>query len=135
MNLITRSAVTVLINTCSLSLALAPDSSLVVICSSSDTFEVHDIASHCLIQALPRDTPPGFESQPVAFAHDGFAIVTRRQGKASIWDIEYGDKLQVLNHGGKQIYLIKCSLMALIQDHAGSALLQLCDLCSFDTHR
>jgi WD40 repeat protein len=80
--------------------------------SSFHTLEVHDIASRRLIRAFPSDTQFDFVSRPVAFAHDGFAIVTGGQGKAFIWDIENGDELQVLNHGGKQMNLVRFLLTA-----------------------
>lgn len=64
-------------------------------------FEVHEIASRRLIQAIPSDARSNLVSQPVAFTHDGFAIVIGGQGKAFLWDIEHGDELQVLDHGGQ----------------------------------
>jgi WD40 repeat protein len=84
-------------------LALAPDGFLAVIYRSSNTFEVHDIETRHLIQAIPGDAQSDLVPQPVAFTHDGFAIVTGGKGKAFLWDIEHGDKLQVLDHGGKQL--------------------------------
>jgi hypothetical protein len=87
---------------CSSSLALAPDSTLAAIYSVSHAFEVHNIKTHHLAQVLIFEEQSDLTFPPIAFAHDGFAIIGRVQGRACIWDIECGDELQVLNHGGKQ---------------------------------
>lgn len=81
---------------------------------------MHDIASRRLIQAIPGNTQSDLVSPPVAFAHDGFAVVTGGQGKAFVWDIEHGDQLQVLDHGGKQLNesgQLFTNGVPLIQDH------------------
>ncbi|KAH9021464.1 WD40-repeat-containing domain protein [Lactarius pseudohatsudake] len=85
-----------------LSLALTLDGSLVAAYGASDSFEVHDTRTRRLMQALPWEArpDPSSESPPVAFAHEGFAIISGGQGKASIWDVEHGDELQTLIHGG-----------------------------------
>jgi hypothetical protein len=82
------------------SLALAPDGTLAAIYSLSHTFEVHDVETHCLVQALPSEAQSDLALPLIAFAHDGFAITGGVRGKAYIWDTECGDELASLNHGG-----------------------------------
>ncbi|KAI9456346.1 WD40-repeat-containing domain protein [Lactarius psammicola] len=82
------------------SLALAPDGALMAIYSISHAFEVHDVETHRLAQALPFESASDLVSPPIAFAHDGFAIIGGVRGRACIWDTECGDELQALNHGG-----------------------------------
>ncbi len=53
------------------------------------------------MQALPWEASPDLSSPPVTFAHEGFAIISGGRGKVSIWDVEHGDELQTLNHGGE----------------------------------
>ena len=55
------------------------------------------------MQALPLETQSDLTSPPIAFAHDGFAIIGGARGRACIWDTECGDELQVLCHGGEPI--------------------------------
>lgn len=83
------------------SLVLSPDGTLAAVYSVSHAFEVHDVKTHRLVQALPFEASPGLASPLIAFAHDGKAIIGRGRGKARIWDTECGDELQVLNQGGK----------------------------------
>lgn len=48
------------------------------------------------------EAKPDLISPPIAFAHDGFAVIGGGvQGRACIWDAECGDELQALDHGGK----------------------------------
>lgn len=54
-----------------------------------------------LLQALPWEARPDLTSPPVAFAHDGFAIISGGRGNVCIWDTEQGDELQVLRHSGE----------------------------------
>ena len=54
-----------------------------------------------LLQALPWEARSDLTSPPVAFAHDGFAIISGGKGSVCIWDTEQGDKLQVLPHGSE----------------------------------
>lgn len=68
---------------------------------ASNSFEVYDTETHHLTQALHWEARPDLSSPPVTFAHDGFAIVSGGTGKASIWDVEHGDELQTLDHGGE----------------------------------
>ena len=79
---------------------MAPDGTLAAVYSVSHAFEVHDIETHRLVQALPFEAQSDLASPPIAFAHDGFAIVGGVRGKAYIWDAECGDELASLNHGG-----------------------------------
>ena len=58
-----------------------------------------------LVQALPWEARSNLASLPVAFAHDGFAIINGGRGKVCIWDTEQGNKLQVLHHGGELLFL------------------------------
>ncbi|KAI9444331.1 WD40-repeat-containing domain protein [Lactarius indigo] len=81
-----------------LSLVLTPDGSLVAAYGASDSFEVHDTKTRRLMQALPWEARLDLSSPPVAFAHEGFAIISGGQGKVSIWDVEHSDELQTLNH-------------------------------------
>ncbi|KAI9428722.1 WD40-repeat-containing domain protein [Lactarius indigo] len=85
------------------SLTLAPDGTLAAIYSISHAFEVHDVETHRLVQALPFEAQSDLVSPPIAFAHDGFAIIGGVQGRACIWDTECGDELQALNHGGRAL--------------------------------
>lgn len=84
---------------CSPSLALAPDGTWAAVYSVSHAFEVYDVETHRLVQALPFEAQSNLASPPIAFAHDGFAIVGGVRGKAYIWDTECGDELASLNHG------------------------------------
>jgi hypothetical protein len=79
---------------------LAPDGTLAAVYSVSHAFEVHDIETHHLVQALPFEAQSDLPSPPITFAHDSFAIVGGVQGKAYIWDTDCGDELASLNHGG-----------------------------------
>ena len=42
----------------------------------------------------------------MTFANDGLTIISRGLGKAAIWDVEHGDKLQTLDHGSEFTVLI-----------------------------
>ena len=86
--------------TYSSSLALAPDGTLAAVYSISHAFEVHDVETHCLVQALPFRAQSDLASPPIAFAHDGFAIIGGVRGRACIWDTVCGDELQALKYDG-----------------------------------
>jgi len=59
-----------------------------------------------LLQALPWEARSDLASPPVAFAHEGFGIISGRRGNVYIWDTERGDEIQVLHHGGELIVLM-----------------------------
>ena len=80
---------------------MAPDGFLAAVYGVSNSFEVHDLEARRLLQALPWEARPDLTSPPVAFAHDGFAIISGGRGSVCIWDTEQGDKLQVLQHSGE----------------------------------
>ena len=54
-----------------------------------------------LVQALPWEARSDLVSPPVAFAHDGFAIINGGRGSVCIWDAKQGDELQELHHDGE----------------------------------
>lgn len=64
-----------------------------------------------LVQAFPWAARSDLVSPPVAFAHNGFAIISGGTGKACVWDTERGNELQVLDHGGE--LTIRVSLLYL----------------------
>lgn len=93
--------------------------------SVSHTFEVHDVETHRLVQALPLEAQSNLESPPIAFAHDGFAIIDGVRGRACLWDTECGDELQALYHGGKPKNLVNSyTLSKYMQMHVILALSQ-----------
>ncbi|KAI0058228.1 WD40 repeat-like protein [Artomyces pyxidatus] len=87
---------------------LSPDLSTLAVHAETSRFDIYDVTSRMKLRSLEVEKGDGASigqsSLPVQFIHDGLAVLGGSYvGNVRIWDLETGDRLQVLRHGAVTI--------------------------------
>ncbi|KAI0056977.1 WD40 repeat-like protein [Artomyces pyxidatus] len=88
---------------------LSPDRSTLAVHGfpRSVRFDVYDVKARIKVRSLEVEQGDSLPYLPVKYVHDGFAVAGGSYaGNVRIWDLESGDRLQVLRHGNIPIRTI-----------------------------